>query len=218
MGLNSVYCIYIKTTTGNLKLPKERLNIVLASGFGLDELYLEIINRTLGHGDAGDSYRFRSVMWQILTTQEPLSISSLEALRGDGELEGVVRLIVQNFGSLVNGTDETSPVRLLHTSLRDFLTGRTRSGDYCVDESASHKTLALAVLRTMTGLKVNMCQLETSYLINRDIPDLDQCVTDTISPHLSYSSQFWMKHLRHLPYNLFISDEVKKFLGNQFLF
>ncbi len=45
------------------------------------------------------------------------------------------------------------------------------------------------------GLSFNICRLESSYVVNKDIPDLPLLIKKYISEHLYYSCQFWTRHL-----------------------
>ncbi|KAG8739412.1 hypothetical protein FRC10_005651, partial [Ceratobasidium sp. 414] len=40
-------------------------------------------------------------------------------------------------------------------------------------------------------LKFNICEIETSYMRNKDIPNIDQSITNG----LRYSSEYWTSHL-----------------------
>ena len=80
------------------------------------------------------------------------------------------------------------------------LLDQSRSGDFHVTASEQHPGMVLASLQVMNamdgGLCFNICQLETSYLCNREISNLPERVKKCISPHLSYSCRFWAYHLQ----------------------
>ena len=44
-------------------------------------------------------------------------------------------------------------------------------------------------------LKFNICGLNDSSVLNKDILDLDKRISDSISPQLRYSALFWMTHV-----------------------
>lgn len=44
-------------------------------------------------------------------------------------------------------------------------------------------------------LRFNMCDLESSYNMNQDIPGLEDRVNRRIQPHLAYSCVHWASHL-----------------------
>jgi hypothetical protein len=69
-----------------------------------------------------------------------------------------------------------------------------RSG--LVDRCKRSQQLALTCLRHMeTNLKFNICQLETSYLRNKDVKDLPTRIERHIPTYLSYACRFWAVHL-----------------------
>jgi hypothetical protein len=45
------------------------------------------------------------------------------------------------------------------------------------------------------GLKFNICDLETSHLLNESVHDIPQRIATKISGPLLYSCQFWADHL-----------------------
>ncbi|PPQ94613.1 hypothetical protein CVT25_011427 [Psilocybe cyanescens] len=172
--------------------------------------------------------RFRSVMGHLLAAVQPFSVNSLTALRQftpspDQHGEGAVVAIVKNLGSLLsNVTSENRnlPIVPLHTSFRDFLTEDIEKGDsFLVDIEKSHNELAHACLGLMLQeLKFNICGLESSYLPNRKIPDLDARIEKYIQPALFYACLFWDDHLEHLSFDEVIFGQLRKFFEDKFLF
>jgi hypothetical protein len=51
-------------------------------------------------------------------------------------------------------------------------------------------------------LKFNICDLETSYLPNKDVEDLSRRITRNIGHPLIYSCRFWAAHIRDTPTDL----------------
>lgn len=47
---------------------------------------------------------------------------------------------------------------------------------------------------TPSGLRFNICDLETSYLPNSDVEDLEHRISQNVSPELQYSIAFWLAH------------------------
>ncbi|KAL4071250.1 hypothetical protein V8B97DRAFT_436951 [Scleroderma yunnanense] len=215
-------CTFIRSNTTG-EIVKERFNncITQTSGQGktlLDHMYGAILEATVSRRPIALA-RFRSVMGQILYTLEPLPMDALNAVRKcfSHQKDHYNVIIVLDFlGALLSGvTDHADPVRPLHASFYDFLTDRSRSGDYFVGESDIHGELALASLRVLHGgLCFNICGLESSYLLNSDIPDLAERVKAKIPLHLSYSCQFWAKHLEATMFDASLARHVKDILGN----
>ncbi|KAG5635203.1 hypothetical protein H0H81_012060, partial [Sphagnurus paluster] len=190
----------------------------------LDILYETILQPLrAGSGQAG-MQRFRSVMSQILALFEPLSLDALTAIRknfpsGCARADDV-SIVVKNMGSLLSGiTDQSVPVRPLHSSFHDYLTDPLRSKDFYIDTSLHRNDLAFATLHIMkAGLRFNICGLENSYLLNSDVPDMANRIQQSIPSGLSYSCRHWASHLRATSFGSKIANLVREFLNEQFLF
>ena len=87
-------------------------------------------------------------------------------------------------------------IRVRHLSILEFLTGLKDPAELRVDLKLAHEDLSLYCLQTMIkGLKFNICGLESSYLPNSDIEDLEDRVRHTIPDALQYSCLHWASHL-----------------------
>ena len=214
--------------------PMRRFQRLLGSAAGvrrrgmelLDDLYSKVLHQLLDTNDLEAMDTFRSVMGLIVAALEPLSVDSLCAMRcatNNSSNKSDVTSIVQYMGSLMSGVsdaDHSIPIRPLHTSFREFLTDVSRSEAFYVNISDYQQNLALASLRVMRDtLSFNICRLESSYMRNRDIPNLPTLIKHYISPHLSYSCRFWADHLQvTTTFNLTLLGEVKDFLHVRLLF
>ena len=193
----------------------------------LDELYQEVLGGYLKGQEARDF--FRSVVGQLITSSEPLTISSLITLRQhtsfDEDSDAIVTGTLHRLGSLlsnVNSSDKNLPIIPLHTSFRDFLTNKDKSGDFYVGLRDSHDQLTHSCLNLLLdpvdGLKFNICKLETSYLANDDVEDLDTRVVQHISPPLLYACRFWDDHLKHTDYKADLFGNVETLFKEKFLY
>ena len=167
---------------------------------------------------------FRSVMRQILWSKEALPISALDFMRDKfprTDDHYAVGDILRLMASLLSGTTETStPVRPLHASFYDFLLDEKRSGEFFVRQGGVHHDLATASLSVMqTCLCFNICGLETSYVLNAEVADLDKRVEKNIPPHLNYACQYWAAHLQNVEFDAGLEKLVCCFItGEQVLF
>ena len=57
------------------------------------------------------------------------------------------------------------------------------------------------------GLNFNICDLETSYRLNSQVPDLKERLKEAIPTHLFYACRSWAEHLRELS-DTDIRDEI----------
>jgi len=96
------------------------------------------------------------------------------------------------------------------------LTDQSQSGDYFVGELGIQADLAVASLCVLhDGLCFNICGLESSFLLNSEVPGLSERVKAKITSHLSYSSLFWAKHLEATKFDPTLAGHVKNILGNE---
>ena len=209
-------------------IAKKRLEEILSQAPGngrtlLDEMYTTFLQEfAKGPSDVLDM--FRSVMRQILWLKEPLSISALDFMRMRFPREEdhyPVGDILKSMASLLSGTSEAStPVRPLHASFYDFLLDEKRSGVFFIEENSVHHDLTLASLSTMqAGLRFNICGLETSYLPNSKVVDLEERRKRNIPPHLLYACQFWGIHLQGARFDVELAQLVSRFVtGEKLLF
>jgi len=215
-------CEYIKGTNRVGLPPRRRFDALVArmSGKGtrlLDDMYMTVLGESMPEEERRDAIAiFCSVMRQIIVSSEPLPASALTAMRQHFPCEDErydVNLVIGKLGSLVTGTDSTAPVRPLHASFYDFLTDKSRSNEFFIDASLVTSDLAFASLRVMErGLRFNICSLESSYLPNSFVLDLEERVKNSIPTELSYSCRYWGTHVEATPFQSLLAEEIKAFL------
>jgi hypothetical protein len=218
-------CLFIQGDGEEGLDPMEQLKPLLLSApqssklERLDQLYSDVLNQTFKKEDATRMKRFKWIMARVMAARQPLSIATLNAMGAEDDLKDV-GLIIRPLGSLLHGvTQHDVPVHSLHTSFRDFLVDESRSGKFHVELPLGHRSLSIACLETMAnGLQFNICNLETSYLYNKDVPGLATCIKNTIPTHLSYSCQFWADHLQNTPTHSKVLQAVNGFMNNRLLY
>ncbi len=189
----------------------------------LDKLYKEALEWYFTDQDA--QVLFRSVVGPLITSIEPLSIRSLITLRHtslDKDHDAAIVGLLSRLGSLlsnVTSSNKSLPIIPLHTSFRDFVTNKDRSGDFYVDVHDARHQLALYCLDLLHNcLKFNICGLETSYLANDDVKDLNSRVDQHIPPALLYACRFWGDHLKHTDFKTDLFERVEKLFKEKFLY
>ena len=209
-------------------IARKRLTLILSHAPGdgrtlLDEMYTTFLKElTKGQSDVLDM--FRSVMRQILWLKEPLSICALDFIRDrfpHKDDHYPVGDVLNSMASLLSGTSNVfTPVRPLHASFYDFLLDERRSREFFIQESNVHHDLTMALLSIMeAGLKFNICRLETSYLPNSKVVDLEKRIKKNIPPYLLYACQFWAIHLQDGGFDVELAQSVSGLVtGEKFLF
>ncbi len=229
----AVACGYILKPPGSFGFSKkkciEHLLKLSADHHGLDpldELYKDVLEGYFIHQAA--RRLFCSVVGQLITTFEPLSICSLTTLRhhtdtsdDDDDYNSVVEML-RHLGSLlsnVNSANQNLPIVPLHTSFRDFLTNKEKSGDFFVSPRDAHRQLAYSCLGLLLkDLKFNICNLESSYLANKDVEDLNSRVDKHIPPALLYACRFWDGHLEYIDLETELFVQLRTFFEKKLLF
>jgi len=176
----------------------------------LDALYTTVLERfDMSDPEVRDNFRFG--MRQILGSFEPLSVDALNMMNQFHSSTDDHRDIsdtMKGLGSLlshVSPSESAFPVAPLHTSFRDFLADKTRSGDFYVNVDNVHVEFALATLRTMQAELHNNA-------------DLKKYLEDNITSALSYSCRFWADHLTHILEFDLVFETLQVFIKERFAF
>ena len=129
---------------GENDVPHKALQQLLESeANGLDPLYKQVLSSASGMG------ALHQILGTIMILENNQSISFLSSLLNlqheevMGELLGVQSIIK------IPGHDDL-PIMLFHTSLRDFLTIKSRSAQYFIDPPLQHLHLAMRCLKHLT--------------------------------------------------------------------
>ncbi len=169
---------------------------------------------------------FRFLVGRLLAAFEPLSIHSLSTLQrrasDDDNAPNSVVETLRYLGSLlsnVTSSDDTLPIVPLHTSFRDFVTNEEKSSIFYVDLRVAHRQLAHSCLSLLLDdLKFNICGLESSYLANKDVEDLESRIVKHLPPALSYACRFWDDHLEHLDFETDLFGKLQTLFEKKFMF
>ena len=69
-----------------------------------------------------------------------------------------------------------------------------------------------------TQLKFNICELESSFVFDKDVLDLQDRIKKFISPALSYVCRYWGEHLRQRNFTDKAHEMLVDFLTHRLLF
>ncbi|KAF8749918.1 WD40 repeat-like protein [Rhizoctonia solani] len=125
---------------------------------------------------------------------------------------------IKSLGPLLHTKDDNR-IRFYHPSFKDFITTPSRSGPFCIQLSQYDAEPTVCCLRIMhRDLRFNICGLETSHLLNSEIPDLQDRIEAYISPALKYACTHWIDHFIASPDERAL-NEIKKLLdGPQMMY
>lgn len=194
-------------TNPKLTLPRKTYERIIGSGMNvqqtglLDNLHMEVLKDHFSDDSLAD---FISVMSFILALQEPVLLSTLRSLwKAAGRNLEILESVLNRMRSLLDGVDDpTKTIQPSHTSFLDFVTDPVRSKTFCIATTAvqkAQKDLVLACFRVMCDqLHFNMCNLESSCLLNKEVADLVARINQCIFAECLYACCFWAAHLGHV--------------------
>ncbi|KIM24802.1 hypothetical protein M408DRAFT_26756 [Serendipita vermifera MAFF 305830] len=216
-GAKGVF-IWIKTVVKLLEAgePGRTLRQVLSNGAGsMANLYAWILHASFPKPSDEDNKDFQAVLGAVIFAREPLDVSCLaHFLSIDGS---TMEYICNGLKSVL---DCGKIIRIRHQSFVDFLLDSKECPPaFLLIKRREAKNLTLCCLNTMKKhLKFNICDLESSYVRNQDVPNLSLQVDKCIPPHLSYSSRYWTSHLAETSSDNEVDDRVKYFMDHLFLY
>ncbi|KIM71981.1 hypothetical protein PILCRDRAFT_830040, partial [Piloderma croceum F 1598] len=123
--------------------PHRKLPVALSAHAGLDPLYAQVLSA------APCSHEFERVMGTILLLTSNMSVTALGHLLQLDPADILEALLGVQSILMIPGDDD-QPVQLFHTSLRDFLTSKPRSGDFFIDPSIRHLDILLDCLKLVS--------------------------------------------------------------------
>ncbi|KAH7317494.1 WD40-repeat-containing domain protein [Rhizoctonia solani] len=187
-----------------------------------DALYATALNS--GMSDHNDDTRnaYTQCIGAILSTLEyiPIPIPDLQYLLvADGRIdEGTLERIVADLGPLLLTIDDRY-VRFHHSSFKDYVANPARSHDFHVQFKQYDIDLTKACLAVMhRDLQFNICKLETSHLLNDEVPDLKRRIRSCIGTALKHACTHWIDYFIISP-NQSLIESLRKFLdGPQFMY
>ncbi|KAB5589918.1 Vegetative incompatibility protein HET-E-1 [Ceratobasidium theobromae] len=192
-------------SAGNFsKNPERRLEVILDTSATskskdkvIDALYTTILSAAFGDPELEewDENDMSDVLHTVVCAQEPLPVHTIAGLFGMNPKR--VSDALHPLWSLLN-VPETGGITTLHASFSDFLFTRERSGSFYCDKERRHALFARTCFEKLQAVDppFNLCALESSYLFDKDIPDLSERVDKAISPELFYASCYWAAHLK----------------------
>ena len=166
----------------------------------VDELYRQILWAAFSglqkkHFDAR-----LSILHTFLCTEERVPPSIVATLLSD--TEDKARVVVNDLHAVLYFKEDR--VFWYHASFPDFIFTQTLSTftvpghivDMSCDMAAHNSVLARHCFRIMmSDLRFNICNMPSSFLLDSEVPGLNQLVQKNISYILAYCSRYWAQHL-----------------------
>ncbi|PAV14643.1 WD40 domain containing protein [Pyrrhoderma noxium] len=194
----------------------QRIELIIKNAKLLNstEFHSSILESVFRCGD-WTTHTFRGVFSLIFFSKSPLSdldidaILELETDTTSSLLACLQPLVKHEKGKLIEIQD---------AFLYDYLVS-CKEYRWYIDAEVQKAYIASRCLERMGGLlRHNICDIPSSYVLNSDVPDLDNRVTRCIPPLLKYICCNWAHHLRDVPYSQDLCSQLRSFAHNQLLF
>ncbi|KAJ3575778.1 hypothetical protein NP233_g867 [Leucocoprinus birnbaumii] len=201
--------------------PRSQLNNI-RSGLGLGgeggtlfSLYGLLLKTSFKNMREKQREAFKSVTGAMIFAQRPFYDAEFTAI---SPIISTTMLQYIRIG-LRSVVARSGELRFSHPSFADFLLSPECPDDFAINQSERQGQLTMLCLTTMSiHLRFNICGLETSYLRNMDIPDIEAKIKRGISSLLSYSCCFVADHLSRTTFGSDIPLGIQVLLKEKFLF
>ncbi|CAE6467361.1 unnamed protein product [Rhizoctonia solani] len=207
--------------------PNARLEALLSSSTKtgsnrnkeIDSLYTLILDAAFNNQDLEDEEQdeIRLVLNTVLCTQEPLTVEALAKLLKLGDANRVSSAL-QPLWSVLHICEESDLVTTFHASFPEYMFDAARSKEYSCDAMACHHTLSqlcFDCIHRAPGF--NICGLESSFVPDSNVPDLETRVRNMIPTELFYACQHWAAHLNYVGHSPDLLRRLESFLSTRLL-
>ncbi|KAG8824038.1 hypothetical protein FRC17_009189 [Serendipita sp. 399] len=160
----------------------------------LDHLYMIALEQSVPL----DKYSRQAtvlVLSMILAAREPLSIADLEKLSPRPD---VIEPVVTSLGSVLLYEHREDPIRLLHATLREFLTGASRAGPWHVQLGLGNHILTSGCIEFINQITNDGVDIRTMDEVSKRM--------------LKYSSLSWIHHCGNSCRKLGLNKRVTELL------
>ncbi|KAF8688206.1 NACHT domain, partial [Rhizoctonia solani] len=204
----------------------DRLEAILSSSpnsdyenSDIDNLYTTILEAAVHQPsrNAREQQQMRLILWTAVCTREPVDIDTLAALTGIKATKA--NILLQSLYSVLHVSQITKMITTLHASFPDFMFDEARSTKFYCDEAKHSQLLAEQCFQVMQGqLRFNICSLETSFIPDSEVQDLEARIAKSILPTLSYVAHHWGDHVVKSAPCETVRNGLKAFLSQRLLF
>lgn len=188
--------------------PIERLRLITSQAddtsyegaSGTDSLYFQVLRDAFsGINERSVFIDLKRILSAVVLALNPLTRDGLAQLLNINS--AVISATLRHLHSvLLVPAEGSKEIRVFHKSFPDFLQDPDRCADprFYVDSPTRHREMALSCLELVETLTKNPCSLPP-FVMNRDIPDLQELMEDKLGSGLRYACEFWAIHLSFSP-------------------
>ncbi|QRW21988.1 Vegetative incompatibility protein HET-E-1 [Rhizoctonia solani] len=163
----------------------------------LDQLYNSVLE--MGFSELLEEHEaamMRDILGTVVCAKEPVTIDTLAGLLGSTTED--ISYMIGSLHSVLHVPDRGGLISTLHASFHDFLLNRSRAREaYYSDEARRNEIIAQSCFRVMKKqLRFNICHLQSSFVADSDVLDLDEQIKQSVSSELVYACRYWSEHLQ----------------------
>jgi hypothetical protein len=198
----------LRTVSGSTKQHEE-----------LNELYTNILSAAMDSDlEEQEMNDIQLMVKTVVCAKEPMTVNTLASLLS--LTDGQVQSSLEPLRSILHVQDGIyGLVSPFHASFPDYLLDKDRSGKFHCETTEHSEVLASFCFDLMrTQLKFNICELESSFMFDKDVLDMQERINRSISAALSYACRYWGEHLRQGNFTEMIHDRLVDFLTHRLLF
>jgi hypothetical protein len=154
----------------------------------------------------------------VVCAREPVTLETIESLHS--LKKDTLRRSLEPLRSVLYVQDSVDgKVAPFHASFPDYILQHDRSKQFHCNAAEHHELLTNDCFDVMKAqLRFNICNLESSFVFDKDVPDLEDRVRKYISSTLSYACQYWAEHLKRGNFSEVVHKNLDEFLMKQLLF
>ncbi|KAG8688306.1 hypothetical protein FRC11_005663 [Ceratobasidium sp. 423] len=186
----------------------------------IDQLYTTILKEAIDNPDLTPAERrdIMEVLHTIICAREPLTVGALTGLLKLEDSESV-HAALRPLWSVLHISNTNELVLTLHTSFPDYILDPLRSKKYSCDPETHNQSLASLCfdLIRVTRPQFNICGLDSSFLPDEKVANLEERVRKAVSTELFYACQYWAAHLQLARKSLSLAQDLGEFLSTRLL-
>jgi hypothetical protein len=186
----------------------------------IDILYADIVESALEDEDLEpwEVENTKLILDTIICAREPMAAQVLGSLLGLGH-ERLVLSALRSLLSVLYIYPDSGFISAFHASFPDYMLSVERSGRFFCNKAQHHQLLACRCFEVMKdSLRFNICNLESPYVFDQDVLDIDDRINNAISPELFYACRYWADHLESAEPSDALCSLLSEFIQTQLLF
>ncbi|CAE6464790.1 unnamed protein product [Rhizoctonia solani] len=154
----------------------------------IDNLYTTVLEDALENPSLNEleKQQTRVLLWTVVCACEPINVETLVAFM---EIETTkAPILLERLFPVLHFLPLSQTISTLHASFLDFLFDKHRSGRFYCDKEAYNQFLSERCFGIMKKrLRFNIGNLESSFLFDSQVADLETRIEEAVSPALAYA-------------------------------